>query len=701
MKRSSVSDALRLAKQVSRKGYAWGGVADMPSMEDPSEWLEMGGAKPVSPSVDQQLGLHRDFTQSFLQPLTGQPGGIPSSTSVSSDVPKFVQNNRVSQLQESAQRIKSGEGSASEHAELVNQFKPVSSYAAPVAPASQEQMQSALSQDKVGKLGAPRDLPEGYPAAVRLDIPAYQKNNTWVVSVHDPKTDYSAGKVIGYDSVAHLDSPTFGVQPKGAINIASGKPKSTIATVQGGWKPTTPDAAYALAKNIHNDPAWTQVGMDPERHAYFYDRSSMRPVVSAEEALHIGPLVYAKNPIYGNPNNYPFANGGMARKRYADGGSPIDIDPLTGLPRRQIDQGGGSFVSSPNIGQVDAPPTAMPSTSTATSPSVSASPTTSLGVANQLSNPDLAATLAALQAEEEAQAQTQQDVADPPGVAASPNNVADFSQLDFVGNTSAQNAANVGSQVGAQVGAALSAAQPSSVENVTTDPTGVAIANTPEGVAALESQQNAQEAAAAIAAQNAVAAPQATTPGVQTPSFAAPPAFATPAQLQDNPDITGALADSISNATYGDLQAQNDQVNALNDAIGQSFDAFSIGSNFGTPDESAPSDTSSADSSSSDGSDGGGGGGGYYGGGGGQGDCGACANATSGGGSSYINGTYFSTVYNDQGNTNGSVSSNASSDSDWNSSAGVGPGNSGQIVIYVNGTKYNYGYTGGVQSLTI
>ena len=100
-----------------------------------------------------------------------------------------------------------------------------------------------------------------------------------------------------------------------------------------------------------------------------------------------------------------------------------------------------------------------------------------------------------------------------------------------------------------------------------------------------------------------------------------------------------------------------------------------------------------------------GGGGGYYGGGGGQGDCGSCAAATSGGGSSYINSSYFSTVYNDQGNTNGTVSTNAAADGDWNSSAGTcnngGNGNPGYIVIYVNGVKYTYSYTGSYQTLTI
>ena len=359
MKRPSISDALRIA----RKRYADGGGPITPqslasnispveenydidsNQEAFSQYLQgkfnravdlakmpgdiLAGNRSFDPHSDTDLADAFDLA-GFAE--TGGIGGAAARTGetvLGSGPIRLTQNNRTPQLQESAQRIKSGEGSASEHAKLVNQFKPVRSYDAPVAPATYDEMYAALSKDKLEQLGAPRNLPEGYPAAVRLDIPAYQKNDTWVVSVHDPKTDYSAGKVIGYDSVAHLDSPTFGVQPKGAVNIAAGKPKSTIATVQGNWKPTTPDDAYALAQNIHNDPAWVQVGMDPERHAYFYNRATMEPITSAEEALHIGPLVYAKNPVVGKVGDYPFARGGnvnkaldVARKRYADGGAP-------------------------------------------------------------------------------------------------------------------------------------------------------------------------------------------------------------------------------------------------------------------------------------------------------------------------------------------------------------------------------------------
>ena len=192
----------------------------------------------------------------------------------------------------SAQEIKAGRGSREEHAALVNKIKPVYPYKKPVLPASDQQVHDALTKDKQPKAFATRDLEEGTPVAVRLDIPAYEKRNTWVVSVHHPKSDFTAGPIIGYDSVAHIDNPRFGVHPTGALNIASGKAKSTIATVHGDWKKTTPNDAFELAKTIHNDPQWRQVGMDPERHSYFYDRETQQPVSAADEALHIGPLVY-------------------------------------------------------------------------------------------------------------------------------------------------------------------------------------------------------------------------------------------------------------------------------------------------------------------------------------------------------------------------------------------------------------------------
>ena len=159
-------------------------------------------------------------------------------------------------------------------------------------------------------MGVPsQTLQAGHPVGLRLDIPAYSNHGTWVVSVHEQEAGYNAGKSIGYEGVAAATGVTFGVVEKAAMNIASGKPKATIAVIKGAWKPTTAAKAKTAANRALNDPSWVQVGMDPERHSYFYDRATMTPVTAAEEAIQIGPLVLAKNPTYGDKAAFLFQGG--------------------------------------------------------------------------------------------------------------------------------------------------------------------------------------------------------------------------------------------------------------------------------------------------------------------------------------------------------------------------------------------------------
>jgi len=102
---------------------------------------------------------------------------------------------------------------------------------------------------------------------------------------------------------------------KAAASIASGKPKGTIATIKGEWNPVDQEQAVASAQEYLNHPDWRQVGMDPERHSYFYDRETMEPITHAEEALQIGPLVLAKKPVYGNKEEFKYAKGGKTKKK--------------------------------------------------------------------------------------------------------------------------------------------------------------------------------------------------------------------------------------------------------------------------------------------------------------------------------------------------------------------------------------------------
>lgn len=228
---------------------------------------------------------------------------------------------RTPELQAAAEKIKSGEMTAAEYDRLVNESKPVEAYKTVPAPATSEQAIAALRKTNAEKEGTPtkdtyygvpsRTLKAGDPVGLRLDIPSYSKTGTWVVTVHGPRKSMAAGGAgtrIGYESAAGATDVEFGISDKGAINIASGKEKTTIATMEGKWKPTTPAEAKVKADQALKSKDWAQVGMDPERHSYFYDRKTMEPIVSADEVIQIGPLVLAKNPVYGNKADFMFSN---------------------------------------------------------------------------------------------------------------------------------------------------------------------------------------------------------------------------------------------------------------------------------------------------------------------------------------------------------------------------------------------------------
>ena len=220
---------------------------------------------------------------------------------------------RTEQLQQAVADLQEGKITRDEYNRMVDQLRPVYPYESVPAVTAPKDARYALatgkgqSPEKAAKYGLPSmTLKTGDWAQLRLDIPSYQLHDAWVVSVHTPKSTnrevqaaYDAGPVVGYESVAALKDVTFGMNQKAAAKIATGSAKGTIATMLGKWSPISKADAKARADAAINDPAWTQVGMDPFRHSYFYDRDSMRPVLSADEVIQIGPLVLAKNVKFG------------------------------------------------------------------------------------------------------------------------------------------------------------------------------------------------------------------------------------------------------------------------------------------------------------------------------------------------------------------------------------------------------------------
>ena len=220
-------------------------------------------------------------------------------------------------------KIKAGEPinvqDSQDLANVVDSELPVATFTDEVVEArpilSNEQMKTKLSDNKVdfvGKENFKVPVRDGTFVGLRLDIPAYDRPKdggepAFIVSVHEASptaASYQAGTVAGYDSAAVINDATFGIGKeatgqKVTLGIASGKPKGTIATMRGRYVDVSPEQAYSELKENLNNPEWTQVGMDPERRGYFYDRKTMREVVKADRVVQVGNMVLAKNVEYG------------------------------------------------------------------------------------------------------------------------------------------------------------------------------------------------------------------------------------------------------------------------------------------------------------------------------------------------------------------------------------------------------------------
>jgi len=225
---------------------------------------------------------------------------------------------RVPQVQQAAQALREGLISAKEYRDIVQQYMPIKPFTSvPNMPTPQE-MAMALHSNKLekGLIESNLSLPKGTRVGSRLDIPAYEDYDKWVASIHEGSKP--GGNALGYAQTAHLTGDKGPIQfmssPKAGLNIAVGTNpktgesvnKSTIARIHGDWEGTPSEDVYKRSQDLLGHPEWAQVGMNPFRHSYFYDKADMTPVVSAEEVLQVGPLVLAKKPKKVDPDDPQF-----------------------------------------------------------------------------------------------------------------------------------------------------------------------------------------------------------------------------------------------------------------------------------------------------------------------------------------------------------------------------------------------------------
>ena len=151
------------------------------------------------------------------------------------------------------------------------------------------------------------DLKQGQLVGARLDIPAYNEYDKWVVSLH--KGDSASSAPIGYGQAVRLKDVVFTSKSNQALDIArrkvlktdpdTGKPikrmgKSTIARATGKYQKEDPYKIQQDAYKLIDDPEWSQIGMNPYRGSHFYNKATGEPVFAAAEIIQVGPLVLAK-----------------------------------------------------------------------------------------------------------------------------------------------------------------------------------------------------------------------------------------------------------------------------------------------------------------------------------------------------------------------------------------------------------------------
>lgn len=206
---------------------------------------------------------------------------------------------RIPELTAAAEKVANGEMSRQEYQDLVRRFKPVEPYNTIPEPATDDAMYNALDIRKREKLNAP--IEDGQKIGLRLDIPAYSDHGVWIPTIHGKSA------TISHKSTAIVNDVTMGFPETASLKIAKGdKHKSPIAKIEGYWENASSVDAIKQAKAALHDPDWIQVGMDPERHGYFYDRATEEPVVGGSRAIQVGGLVLVKNPIYGDREDYKY-----------------------------------------------------------------------------------------------------------------------------------------------------------------------------------------------------------------------------------------------------------------------------------------------------------------------------------------------------------------------------------------------------------
>jgi hypothetical protein len=218
---------------------------------------------------------------------------------------------KTPELEESTRLLLDNKITREEHLANVDKFKPVNAWdALPREPSNKavvyslkddQRLNGFFVLDNAAEMGVNQSsLKVGDLFNGRLDIPAYNSYDTWIVTGSSKNAEKGKHYLKAVHYRSSEDAPVkFIASTKTSEKIGAGEMNKTpYATVQGFIEDLDADAIRAKAAEYLNDPEWTQIGFDPRRQGGFYVRAGENkhvPIREASEVIQIGPLLLAKN----------------------------------------------------------------------------------------------------------------------------------------------------------------------------------------------------------------------------------------------------------------------------------------------------------------------------------------------------------------------------------------------------------------------
>ena len=251
---------------------------------------------------------------------------------------------RNPELQELAKGVSEGRVFSTTYRKRADELRPIRVVKEVPKPATNKEIVSALNdkQRRNPIIGLNEKVSTGEMVDVRLNIPAYTDYNVWVPTIrHDGKEKYKAA--VRLKNVNFI-KPTLSGSAKRtdsskALKVAEGGEKNPFAVMTGEYVEGTDDELFTMSKEVFDSSEWTQVGYDPIKRGFFYDRETGQAILEADEVIQVGHLVLAKNAKKTDPDVFPFNKGGAVmddqmKMAFMDEGGIIDddldVDPVSG-----------------------------------------------------------------------------------------------------------------------------------------------------------------------------------------------------------------------------------------------------------------------------------------------------------------------------------------------------------------------------------